>query len=812
MFTGLATSIYRTLSRHKLYTVLNLFGLALGIAVFLTMALIVRYEYGYDADIPHAAQIYQVDELAHVAGRAPQENSTVSFVSFPFLKVDFPEIAASIRVLQEPLVVRVGNTVAREQVTFTDRSFFSVFDLPLVAGNKDTALNGPGKVVISAAEARKYFGTTAALGRKLQIDNERNEAVVTGVLADPPTNRSMAFDIIGVTPTSWFTKPPFTNWGSEWGTMWVRINNPQAALRVNYGLAGYAARHPGNWTADTIREAFGDGGLELVPLRAVHFHSAAIGDGGNNRTLVDILGFVGIAALTAALINYINLATARSVLRARDIAMRKVLGATRFALAMQLIVEAVVLVALAGLAGLALTELSLHWVNEWGGWRLGFDLVFMLPITLVIVLLTGVLAGGYPALVLSAYQPAPVLAASKTPAGGRIESLLRSVLVVLQFSFAITLAICTLVMTQQASHVRRLDRGMNSGGLILIPSLADATLQNRQSEIMRRLAAVPGVTIATRSDVVPHNLVDGFDWRRPGHADKHELRWGKATEGYFEAIGAHVIAGRLFDREHGQDYTPDPMVAGNGTSVVISRLTVERLGFASPQAAVGQEVQEAAQDSSAQVYRIIGVVDDIRFRSARSPMAPLLYYGTNGPISYVWGIVRYSGASEQVENARLRAAWAEIAPNVAFTARTANDVFAEDYRTDASHGALFGIGSAIAIGIACLGLYGLSTFTATRRMQEIGIRKVLGARTQDILMLLIGQFLRPVLIATFLAWPLAWVLMRAWLSGFDERIGLTPLPFVAVTLIAVGIAAVTILGQTARAASQPPAAALNRTA
>lgn len=810
MPAGTATAIYRTLSRHKLYTVLNLLGLALGIAVFLTMALITRYENSYDASVPDAARIFQVDEVIHPAGHAREESDYVSFVPFPFLLQDVPEIRAGIRVLQEPLVVRVGNTINRETVTMTDRTFFAVFDLPLVAGDKATALDGPGKVVLSAAMARKYFGTTNALGRRMRIDNGAAEAIVTGVLAPPPPNRSLQFDIVEVTPTRWLSKLAFTNWGSQWGEIWVKIDDPRAVPRINRALIGFVQRHPGNYTPADIREQFGPtGGLDLIPLRSVHFHSAALGGGGNSRALIRILGVVGLAALATALINYVNLATARSVLRAREIAIRKVMGGTRLTVMAQLLTEAMALVALAGIVGLTLTEIALRWVSAWGGWDLSFDWAFILPVTVLIVLATGVLAGLYPALVLSAYQPATVLAASKTPAGGRLESTLRAVLVVLQFSFAITLAICTLIMTQQATHIRTLDRGMKQSGLIVIRSLIDDSLRSRQKETMLRLANVPGVTIATRSDIAPHNLIDRDGWRRLGHSDKHGMQWGSATPGYFRAIGAHLIAGRLFDRQHGQDYTSSPRHAGNSTSVVISRLAAARFGFPSPAAAIGQEVQEAEADSSSQTYRIIGVIDDIRFRTARSPMAPLLYFGSTGPLTYGLGLVRYEGVSQGTIMRRLRAAWQEVAPNVAFAAESAPDIFAEDYRTDADHGALFAIGSAIAIGIACLGLYGLSTFSATRRMQEIGIRKVMGANTRNILLLLIGQFLRPVLIANLIAWPLAWTIMRSWLSSFDERVTLTPLPFVLVTLAAVAIATLTVISQTLRAATQPPAVALH---
>jgi len=808
MLTGTTTAVFRTLSRHKRASLINLVGLALGIAVFLTMALIVRYEYAYDAHIPQAGHIFQVDENLQPPGAKAEESDYNSFVGFPFLKQDFPEISASTYTMQLPLVVRSGTLLMQETVTMTNSQFFSVFDLPLVAGDKATALDAPGKVVISAAIARKYFGTTNALGRTLRIDNGQSDQMVSAVLADPIPNSTNSFDFLELTPSSWLSKTPFTNWGSFWGFIWLRIDDLRAVPRIEQGLAQFPTRHPGNWTQAMLHEMFGNGGMELIPLRAVHFHNAAIGEGGNSRALVNILGFVGCAALATAIINYVNLATARSALRAREVAMRKVLGATRSVLVLQFMAEALAVVAIAGLLGLALTELSLRWVNLWGGWTLSLDWSFVLPALVLIVGVTGCIAGLYPAFVLSSYRPASILAASKTPAGGRLESALRGILVVVQFSFAITLAICTFVMTQQAAFIRQLDRGMQQDGLIAISSLDDASLYQRQAEIIHRLSDVPGVSIATRSDIYPHHVIDQDEWKRVGHTEKQGIHWGHATPGYFQAIGAHLIAGRLFDEQHGQDYVTSPRKAGNGTSVVLSRLAVERLGFASPQAAIGQDIQET---EGQQTYRIIGVIDDIRFQTARTQVAPLLYFGSSGSFPFTAAVIRYHGLSNAQVMDHLRTAWAEVAPDVAFSAQSATEIFAEDYRTDANHSALFGIGSAIAVSIACLGLYGLSAFAASRRMQEIGIRKVMGARTRDILALLAGQFLRPVVLASLIAWPVSWALMQIWLSGFDQRMTLTPVPFILVTCGALVIAGITVVSQTLHAARRPAAVALRQT-
>ncbi|MFE8872699.1 ABC transporter permease [Acetobacter persici] len=813
MLTGILTPTFRTLSRHRLYTLINLIGLALGIAVFLIMMLIVRYETTYDSYIPHAASLYQVDELLKPAGHSAYENDAVSFVSFPFLKQDFPEISHAIRLLSIPQAVRAGEILGRETVTLTDQDFLSVFDLPLLSGDKATALDAPGKVIISANLARKYFGTVEAVGRKIRIDNHE-DGIISAIMADTPSNSTETFNIITLFPSKFFTTPPYTlpfkNWGSTWGHIYLRIDNADAVPRIRQELMAYPARHPGTYSPRGIQTMFGTGGLILIPLKDIHFHNARIGEGGTSRQLVDILALVGLAALATALVNYINMATARAGLRAKDVAMRKVLGASRLSLVIRFMSEAIFLTCGAALLALALSEFALQWVNAFGGWQISYNWFFILPVAGSIALLSGAAAGLYPSFVLSAFRPVDVLSASRMPGGGRLDRTVRNALVTLQFTFASLLAICTLVMAQQARFVQALDRGMTNHGLIVIDALSDDTLKNRQAAIITRLAEVPGVTVATRSDLYPHHMSDSDDWKRPGQNTAFSLQWGYATPGYFDTLGASLVAGRVFDEEHGQDYAQTNTTSDSAKIVVISRLAAKRFGFSSPEMALGQDIQEAQSTDNIIKYRIIGVIEDIRLGGIQSPIRPLLFFGTKAPIDYVAGIVRYQGASGQIEMSRLRKVWEEVVPDVPFSARDVSDILAEDYRSDANHSALFSIGSLVAVAIACLGLYGLSAFTVTRRMQEISIRKVLGARSQDILRLLIGQFLRPIMFATVIAWPVAWMLMQTWLSKFDQRISLTPAPFMLVTLLTLCVAAAAIFSQAWRAARRPPAAGLRQ--
>ncbi|GAA4489585.1 ABC transporter permease [Gluconacetobacter tumulicola] len=802
-------SLLRGLARHPLYTAINLAGLSLGIAVFLTMALIVRYETGYDTGLPETGGLYRLDQIWTLPGRAPDEIPGASFVAAPFLHQDFPAIAGVLRLVIQSQPVHVGARVEQEDTSFADPTFFSFFRLRALDGDPRSALAGPADIAIPASIALKYFGTIHAVGRTMRIAQDARPFVVTLVYADPPPNATYHFGIVARIPPEAAEWEAVTHWGSTWGPLFIRIPDARALPSIRAGLRHYMARHPGANTLQTIRDDMGDGGLIPVPFREIHFRDAEIGAGTISRTLITILGLVGLAALFTAGINHINLATACASLRAREVAVRKVLGATRASLIRRFMAEAMVLTAVAAFCGLALCEMAIHLIGTLGGWQLTLDPVFCGIMLAAIVLVVGMGAGFYPAMVLSAYAPAPVLAASRMPAGGRMGARLRALLVTLQFGFAIGLAICTLVMTDQAHFVHMMARGITTSGLIVVTSAADDSLIDRQGALRHALGAVPGVTGVERSDIYPHFVTDGdafsLDTTQHNHAS---LNWGFATPGYADLYGLKLLAGRWFELQRGEDLRGTHRLLPSIRSVVLSRAAVERLGIGSPQAAIGRLVRE---EDAAPTLRVIGVIDDLRLNGPHERIRPLLFYGLRPDDQARTAVamhVRFSGVSAPDMIARLQAAWIATAPDVPFAAETVSDILAQDSRSDREHGLLFGMGAGISVGIAALGLYGLSLFTVSRRRHEIGIRKVLGARTGNVLALLVEHFLRPVLLANLIAWPVAWALMRIWLNGFDQRIALTPWPFIEATLSAILIGYATVIAQTLQAARQPPARAL----
>ena len=518
------------------------------------------------------------------------------------------------------------------------------------------------------------------------------------------------------------------------------------------------------------------------------------------------LGLVGVLTLLIAIVNYVNLATARAGLRAREVAMRKVLGADRAALLRQFLGEAALTVAAAALVGLILAELGLPLVNAAGGLSLTIPYGVVVPALAALVLVVGIVAGLYPAMLLSRFPAAAVLASARTPGGGQRGTRTREALVVFQFGLAIAFTIGAAVLVAQIRHVRQTDLGFRRDGLLVVRSTADSLVEPAQKRaVANALAALPQVkTMTFSNDAVGGSGENNSDnVPLPGvPGSGPSLSWVVVGPRFFATYGARLLAGRLFDDEHGSDDAQAQDLA-KGVNIVINRRALSSLRLSSPQAAIGRTV------GGHRPRTIIGVVDDLRFASPRNPNAPTyyLYYREPEKIDTAVATLRFTGDPRSVL-AEVRGVWQRMAPQVPFEADTADQRLAEFYKADDRATRLFGIGAGLAVLIGCVGLWGLASFNTARRVKEIGIRKTLGASSADIVRLLVGQFLRPVLFANLLAWPLAYAAMRTWLSGFEDRVALSPLYFLGASLLAAVIALLTVLGQSLRASRAPPAWAL----
>ncbi|ESQ81978.1 ABC transporter permease [Asticcacaulis benevestitus] len=798
-------TLYRSLIRHKLYATFNIGGLAIGIAVFLVLGLYVRFEASYEKWLPHHDQIYLVQSEFKWSNSPFTGAYPVTMGGLlEEMKQDFPGLVGTRFNSGEDggsgSVIRDG-VATPEDIGQVDADFFKVFDLPMVSGDKTQALADPSSIVISRSAARKYFGGADPIGQTITLafDAPANYRV-TGVFEDLPKTTEFHFSILARLPK---TGPDnWHNWGSTSLNTYLRFATPEAARAFEQRLPAFTDRHG---LRDMGVHASRQIGLPLLPLEKAHFQPAGPESASRKLTVVT-LGIVGFLTLLIAIVNYVNLATAQAGLRAREVAIRKVLGANRRTLIGQFLGEAVLIVALAGVIGLMIAELGLPLVNAAGGLSLVIPYTIVLPGLSLLVIFVGIAAGCYPAFLLSRFPAAAVLASARAPGGGRAGTRTREALVVFQFALAIAFIVGTLVLGAQTQHVRMADLGFRREGLLIVSSLPDSGLDaGQRSALIAAFRTIPGALSVTTSD----SAVGGGNHNRaekltiPGRPDAGpSLRQISVGADFFRTYGPRLLAGRLFDDAHRMDDATG-LKWEDPRNIVINRKAVTALGFRSPDEAIGKTLS-----GNGNVPRtIIGVIDELRFFSPRLPTDPTYYVNYREASPNPIATIRFVGNPRAVTDAA-RTLWLKTAPQTPFIAETGERQLQKFYDDDDRAARLFGIGAGLAVLIGCVGLWGMASFNTARRIKEIGIRKVLGASSGDIVMLLVGQFLRPVLIANLVAWPLAYGAMRTWLAGFDDRIALSPLYFLVASLLAIFIAVLTVLAQSLRASRAAPAWAL----
>ncbi len=799
-------SLYRSLVRHKLYAALNIGGLAVGIAVFLILGLYVRFETSYEKWLPDYDKAYVV-QTVYTMPDSPANGPYAGTMGglLDQLHEDFPGVVGTrIGGGQGAGTILMNGRATRVDAAQVDAAFFDVLRLPLVAGDAATALAQPGNVAIDQKTARAYFGTRDPIGQTLVVSMDKVRTYrVSAVFRDLPADSDFKLSVL-MPLTRDMANEYWYHWGSVSLSTFLRFDTPAAARAFEDKLPAFVDRRGKELT---------DGGgkpsdmqhLDLLPLADLHLAPQGT-ESASAKTTVVTLGLVGVLTLLIAVVNYVNLATARAGLRAREVAMRKVLGADRGTLIRQFLGEAVLTVAIAALGGLILAELGLPLVNAAGGLSLTIPYGVVVPALALLTVIVGVAAGIYPAILLSRFPAAAVLASARSPGGGRTGTRVREALVIGQFGLAIAFMIGTAVLVAQTRHVRSTDLGFQRDGLLVVTAAVDpAVPRDRKPAILTAIRALPQVKDATIANATPGGSGEGNNNNvpLPGVAGPGpSLTWVRVSPRFFETHGARLIAGRWFDDAHGADDVTGRK-GTDPTNIVINRRALTPLRFASAQDAIGKTV------GGDRPRTIIGVVDDLRFDTPRSPVAPTYYIYHRAPETIDTSVIaiRVTGDPRTALTA-VRDLWQRMVPQVPFTGQTADERLADYYEADDRATRLFAIGAFLAVLIGCVGLWGLASFNTARRTREIGIRKTLGASSIDIVKLLVGQFLRPVLIANLVAWPLAFFAMRTWLAGFEDAIPLSPLFFAGATAVALLVAVLTVLGQSLRASRAAPAWAL----
>jgi putative ABC transport system permease protein len=826
MFKNYVTVALRNIAKNRLYSAINILGLAVGIASCILITLFVRGELGYDSWLADSDRVYRVETRFDIPGRAPMIGGSAPGPVLAALQKDFSQIETGVRLSDTHAPVKRGADVFREAFIFADPTFFDVFKLPMAAGI--AALPDATAVVISEAMARKYFGSSPAVGQVIDAtlsfgpDTGGPRSLhVVGVFKDLPDNTHLKIDFLARLNESDFEKAPWVTqqWTSANTMTYVKLRPGAHVEDIASGMKTFIDRNAPVVSFNGQDFKVSDFmKLTLLPLKDIHLHSKGFGQlkpPGDVRT-VATFSVVALMILVIACINFTNLATARASQRAREVALRKVLGAKRPQLVVQFLSESVLTALIALAIAIGLVELALPSYNAVLGTHLALDVsgsAAVLAALFVLLCLVGIVAGLYPAQYLSGFLPSRILKANKS-AAAEGSGRLRTALVVVQFAISIGLLICTAIVYGQTVYAKTLDMGYDRAGLMVVRLSSFKQTGDFLLTLKQRAAKVPGVVVATRSDDVPtdtdsnNNIVE-----IPGKPSPEPMTLGERAVDYdfFATYKVPLLAGRFLDDQHGADIYPEKQEdrEAKGANIVINVRALKRLGLGSPQDAIGQQLFAASGDirnPGRMTLTIVGVVGDFAFRSAHEEIEPMMFEWREKGFRNL--TVRYDGVTAAAVRDGMGRLWHEMAPESPYRAEFLDQLVEQQYKAETAQSEMFAAFAVLAIIIACLGLYGSAAFTAERRIKEIGLRKVLGAKVREVVQLLVWDFSKPVMLANVIAWPAAWFLMRDWLNGFQYRIALNPGVFAAAGFAALLVAWATVAAHAARAARSNPIHAL----
>ncbi|HEX8482125.1 MAG TPA: ABC transporter permease [Allosphingosinicella sp.] len=807
----------RAFGRNRAYAATIVGGLALGLAGSLLILVYVHYERSYDSWLPDSGRIHQVQTTIRPPALPAVESQASPLPLRDALIAGFPQIEAVTSIASGKTVTEHSGQPMFIEATTVDPEFFHVLPLPFAQGSAATALPDTNSIVLTQSEAIRQLGTADALGKRLSLGAGpgKRDYRVTGVLKDLPRNTSLKIGIVFRRDLSGLP-PEMLGWGSFDQQHYVKLRAGADPAAVNAALPAWEKRAIAPMIIEGKAASMSDViDFRLVPIGDVHLGSAqdrAIAPGGDPRALATFT-IVALLTLGMAVMNFVNLTTARAARRAPEVALRKVLGARRGQLIAQFVGENFLACAAAMLLALAMVELATPWLAHLLGADLRFaylgDSGMLLP-ALALLAAAGIACSLYPAVYLSRFRPAQVLRADRGSSDLAGRGGLRSALVVVQFAIAIGLIASTAVIWSQTRFVQTVDPGFRRDGLVRIANAWRFTQGSEYEAARSALLSIPGVTGVGRTGL-ELGSTEKTAWltRAAGATDFVTTSYQGIDGEFLQTMDIRLLAGRMLGDRFATDRidSPPEVLAERGITVAINRSAAAKLGYRDPQAAVGRSMEIAYDGSVMMPATIAGVVEDSRFGTAREPIDPIVYaYEPKRANQAV--MVRYSAARPGEVMAGLARVWRRFEPEIPFEARFVDDIVRELYAAERARTFLFAAFSLLAILIACLGLFGLAAFTAQRRTKEIGIRKVFGARIRDIVRLLAWQFSKPVIAANLIAWPVAWWVMRDWLNGFDARIALGPSPFVLAGLIALAIAVGTVAGHALKVARANPIHAL----
>ncbi len=812
MIVQVIKSGFRQIWKHPLLPVLNMLGLAGGIAVTTLILLYAHIELNYDGWVTDQERLYRV-EGQFLRSSGYMENTMTPLA--PAIRDGIAEAETVVRVRDRLWPVQQGDFANYEMVSSVDAGFLDMFPLTFLRGRADSAFPTLNSLLISEAMAVKYFGTTDAVGQTFTINGDR-EYTVSGVFADMPEHTDFTFEFI--VPFQDRLVPNADSWSNVSLATYVRLKEGARLADVTEKLAVFVDQNRpffGPATDDDMREVFR---LFLQPFGDLHLGSNGRSAGNPIGNYATVYGFLAVAVLILAIstFNYVSLALARAIEREKEFCIRKVSGANFGQIVSHVMTESVLQTVIAALIGLLVANDMLPLLGTLVGES--YSLTGMLEtegflIFAAATFALGIVAGACPALITSQFRPVVFLSGGRSRRAG--VNRLRGVLVFIQFSASIALLIGAVTISRQMAYIHQLDLGYDPTGLLVVRGLERGET-SRSDAFKARVQDISGVEAVTRSRVVPNDnsfSFEGFFSRHLPREQEATIRMIASDYDFFDAYKATLVAGRALDERYAGDQVNlqggDASLEESSNNVVLNRKAVRLLGYPNPETALGEQVYMSLDTGGFVTVTVVGVVEDILFRSARSNVDAKVYY--HWPEAFEAMTVRLrpeTGAAQQATLAAVQEAWAQMYPDVPFRQTLMEERLDGLYASENQQLTLFMAFSGLAVLLSLVGLIGLVLNSINHRTKEISIRRVLGASVGDNLKLFTWQYMKPVLIANLPAWAVAYYFLKGWLEKYSQRIDLGADIYVLGGGMVMLVTLLLVTALVMRAASTPPVHAL----
>jgi len=771
MFKNYVLIALRNIYKYKGYSFIKIFGLAVGMACCILIFLWVQNEMGFDRFHEKSDRLYRV--ISHMDEKW---SSSSPWMLPVMLKKDFPEIEKSTTFNNRTMLIHYADKTFYESIGFVAPDFLEMFSFPLIDGEPNTALAALNSVLVSEETAQKYFGGEKALGQTITMNNSQ-QLTITGVFKNIPAKSSFQFDLLA--PIRLFGEDRIQTWYLE-TSAYVLVKENTSVDDLKAKIAGTTMKYDKRIKDKIIKN-------DLQAL--THIHLYGLNDIGS-ILYVYIFSIIAAIVLIIACINFINLTTAKATNRAREVGMRKVVGASRIKIAQQFFGESFLLSIVAMIFSILMVEFFLPTFNNLTRTQLSFNLFqnsFVIIALLSIVLVVGILSGSYPALLLSSFKPIKVL--QESVASGVKNPLFRRVLVIFQFAITVILIISSIVIKRQLDYIHNKDLGFNRNHVIRLSINSD--IRNNYDTFKERLLQNPNILNVTAANNTPTNVgnINPVYWEGRGPDQYETMNFVTVDYDYFETFEMEMAKGRSFSRDFSTD----------NQNYIINQAAVE---FSKLDEPIGKNFSIWTNEG-----QIVGVVKNIHSRSLHNEMVPIVFALTkNWPHTNVF--IRLNPNEVQNTITSIEKVWQEYAGTFPFVFEFLSDVFEQQYQFDQQVGKLFAYFTFLAIFISCLGLLGLAAFTAEQRTKEIGIRKVLGASISNIITLISREFLILLIVANVIAWPIAYFIMNKMMNNYAYRTDLALWVFFASGMLALFIATFAVGFQAIRAARTNPAKSL----